>query len=84
MPARDWLASLKGFTAHQAIRMLGLYNTPLWQDESYHHLVRDGRFDRIRRYIENSPVRAGIVMTPEEFPWSSAAPRRSAAAGHKP
>jgi hypothetical protein len=84
VPARDWLGSLKGFTAHEAIRRLGLYNTPLWQDESYDHLVCDGQFDRIRRYIENSPVRAGIVMTPEEFPWSSAAPPRSAAAGHKP
>jgi hypothetical protein len=84
VPAPDWLGPLKGFTAHEAIGMLGLYHTPLWQDESYDHLVRDGEFDRIRRYIENSPMRAGIVMTPEEFPWSSAAPRRSAAAGQKP
>jgi REP element-mobilizing transposase RayT len=84
VPARDWLGPLKGFTAHDAIRMLGLYSTPFWQDESYDHLVRDGEFDRIRRYIENNPMRAGIVMTPREFPWSSAAPRRSAAAGQKP
>jgi hypothetical protein len=29
-------------------------------------------FDRIRRYIENNPVKAGLVTSPEDFRWSSA------------
>ncbi|HEY7388808.1 MAG TPA: transposase [Bryobacteraceae bacterium] len=79
----DWLRSLKGFTAHEANRLLGLSGKPFWQDESYDHLVRDGEFERIRRYIENNPVRAGLVTEPEDFLWSSA-PGRSPAAGQKP
>jgi putative transposase len=82
---RDWLGPLEGFTGHEAIRMLGLHSTPFWQDESYDHLVRDGGFERIKRYIENNPVKAGIVNTLEEFPWSSAAtPRGAALLGCKP
>jgi hypothetical protein len=28
---------------------------------------------RITRYIEQNPVRAGLCLVPEEWPWSSAA-----------
>ena len=75
--ARRWLGPLKGFTAHQANRILGRRG-PFWQDESYDHLIRDDReFERVQRYIEHNPVRAGLVALPEQFPWSSAAPGRS-------
>jgi putative DNA methylase len=50
-----------------------------WQDESYDHLVRsDGEFDRIRNYIEQNPVKAGLAKAPEEFRWSSAYAREAA------
>jgi len=84
--ARHWLGPLKGFTAHQANRLLGRH-APFWQEESYDHLVRDeGEFRRIEQYIENNPVKADLVASPERFPWSSAAglyltPGRSPAAG---
>ncbi len=82
VPAARWLGPLKGFTGHAANRLLGLRG-PFWQDESYDHLVRnDDEFDRVRRYIENNPVSAGLVHTPEEFLWSSA-PGGSPAAGRK-
>jgi len=65
--------TLKRFTAREANRILGLTGQPFWQDESYDRIVRDeAEFDRIGRYIGNNPVKAGIVTTPEEFPWSSA------------
>jgi hypothetical protein len=55
--------------------MLGLTGLPFWQDESYDRLVRnDTEFARIVDYIERNPVTAGLVATPEEFPWSSARP----------
>ena len=55
--------------------MLGLTGQPFWQDESYDRLVRnDLEFERIVNYIERNPVTAGLVLTPEEFPWSSARP----------
>ncbi len=70
--ARQWLGPLKGFTAHQVNRVLGKH-APFWQEESYDHLVRDGEeFRRIQRYIENNPVKAGLVGSAERFPWSSA------------
>jgi hypothetical protein len=31
---------------------------------------------RIIAYIENNPVKAGLVSRPEEFPWSSAHERQ--------
>ena len=59
--ATQWLGPLKGFTAHEANRMLGLSGKPFWQDESYDHLVRsDAEFERIRAYIESNPVKAGL------------------------
>jgi REP element-mobilizing transposase RayT len=72
--ATQWLGPLKGFTAYEANRMLGLRGKPFWQHEGYDHLVRsDEEFGRIRRYIENNPAAAGLVSRPEEFRWSSAA-----------
>jgi len=65
--------SLKRFTALEANRILGRTGQPFWQDESFDRLVRDdNEFDRIRHYIENNPVKAGLVAAAEEFVWSSA------------
>ncbi len=67
------LCSLKSATARQANTLLGRSGQPFWQEESYDHLVRDGdEFRRIRRHIENNPVRAGLVTGPEDYAWSSA------------
>jgi REP element-mobilizing transposase RayT len=72
--ARDWLGPLKGFTGYRALPALGLEVGPFWQDESYDHLVRNPQeFGRVKRYIEWNPVKAGIVCSPEEHLWSSAA-----------
>jgi len=69
------MQSLKRFTARQCNRVLGLTGHTFWQSESYDRLVRDGtEFQRIVRYIETNPVKAGLVATPEEFSWSSARP----------
>jgi len=68
-----WLGPLKGFTAHEANRILARTGKPLWQQESYDHVVGSGTgLDRVRRYIENNPVKARLAVTPEDFPWSSA------------
>ncbi len=70
--AKQWLGPLKGFTAHEANRALGRH-APFWQAESYDHLVRDEKeLRQTQRYIENNPVKAGLVELPEMFPWSSA------------
>jgi len=72
------MKSLKGSTAREANRVLKRTGEPFWQKESYDHWVRDHQeFENIRAYIENNPVKAGLVRTPQEFPWSSAGVERS-------
>jgi REP element-mobilizing transposase RayT len=68
------MKSLKGITARRATAMLTLTGTPFWQEESYDHLVRDEHeFKKISHYIEENPVRAGLVKTSSDHRWSSAA-----------
>ncbi len=83
VPSAIWLRTLKGFTAHEANLVLGRTGNPFWQSESYDHLVRPGEHDRIRRYIENNPVKAGLVASREDFLWSSARACWKRAAGPK-
>ena len=74
VPPSRLLKSLKGCTAREANRILGRTGEPFWQRESYDHWVRDqAEFGRIRRYIENNPVKAGLVAQASDYPWSSAA-----------
>ncbi|MDQ2945499.1 MAG: transposase [Acidobacteriota bacterium] len=56
------LQSLKGYTARQANLLLGRTGQKFWQAESYDHWVRDDKeMERISAYIENNPVKAGLV-----------------------
>jgi REP element-mobilizing transposase RayT len=68
-----WLGPLKGFSAHEANRILGRIGSAFWQDESHDHLVRsDLEFAKIWTYIENNPVKAGLASEAGDFRWSSA------------
>jgi hypothetical protein len=67
------LKGVKSFTAREANKILGLTGKPFWQAETYDHYVcNKGEWDRIASYIEDNPLKAGIVSTPEDCPWSSA------------
>jgi len=67
------LKSLKGATAREANKLVGRTGEPFWHKESYDDWVRDqAEFGRIRLYIENNPVKAGLVKLPHDYPWSSA------------
>ena len=73
VPLPKLTKSLKGITAKRANAMLGATGRPFWQEESYDHLVRNlSEFEKIRRYIEENPVRAGLVAEASVYPWSSA------------
>jgi REP element-mobilizing transposase RayT len=64
---------IKGATARQANRILDRTGTPFWQDESFDHWIRNPtEWQKIRNYIEQNPVKAGLVKRAEEWPWSSA------------
>jgi putative transposase len=72
LPSR-FLQTLKGYTARQANLVLNRTGQPFWQSESYDHWVRnDGERERIKSYIENNPVKAGLVTNVEDYRWSSA------------
>ena len=73
VPLPKLTKSLKGITAKKANAILGSTGRPFWQEESYDHVVRDkGEFEKIESYIEENPVRAGLVRDASEYRWSSA------------
>ena len=77
VPAGRLMKSLKGCTAREANRMLGRTGEPFWQKESYDHWVRDEReWVRIADYIENNPVKAGLVSRADQYRWSSRSNQR--------
>jgi putative transposase len=44
---------------------------PLWQVGYYDHVLRgDESVLAVARYVVLNPVRAGLVMAPEEWPWT--------------
>ena len=64
---------IKGSTSHRANAILSRKGQHFWQDESFDHWVRSSKeFDKIRAYIENNPVSAGLATAPQNWPWSSA------------
>ncbi len=72
-PVNALMKSLKGYTAREANRILDRTGTPFWQKESYDHWVRNqDEWKKIAAYIENNPVKAGLVSRPQDFRWSSA------------
>jgi putative transposase len=67
------LQCIKGFSAREANRVLDRTGEPFWQSECYDHWVRDeAELRRVRCYIENNPVRAGLARRPQDYRWSSA------------
>lgn len=65
---------IKGSSARLANLVLERTGKPFWQYETYDHLIRNSdELNRVIKYIERNPVRAGLAQTIEEWPWSSAA-----------
>ncbi len=68
--------SLNRFTATKCNKLLNTTGE-FWQTESYDHWVRDvEELERIMRYIEENPVKAGLAATPDEWQFSSASLRK--------
>jgi putative transposase len=75
LPSR-LMQSLKGTTARQANLILGRTGERFWQAESYDHWVRNtDEWRRISAYIEENPVKAGLVQCAEDYRFSSASHR---------
>jgi putative transposase len=72
LPLGRILQHWKGYTAKAANQILGREGT-FWEDDYFDRYIRDeDHFRRVVRYIENNPVRAGLVRVASEWPWSSA------------
>jgi putative transposase len=75
-PRERIVYSVNRFTATACNRLLKKKG-PFWQKESYDHWVRDHEeMKRIIRYIEENPVKAGLVADPHEWRFSSAWARK--------
>jgi putative transposase len=58
---------IKGGFSYRASRELG-FEGEIWQRGFSHEFVSDREsFIRHRNYIENNPVKAGLVSSPEEY-----------------
>jgi REP element-mobilizing transposase RayT len=71
------LHSWKSFTAHEANKILGR-DGDFWFREYYDRFIRNERhFANAREYIENNPVKAGLVNEKGQWRWSSASSEKS-------
>jgi len=72
VPRERVTRSLKRYTARECNRLLGRRGE-FWQPESYDRVVRnDAELERIVRYVERNPVKAGLCVSPEDWEFSSA------------
>ena len=63
----------KGGFSHE-LREKFPVNGDIWQRGFTDHRVRDGQdYEKHRAYIYENPVRAGLAVTADEFPFCSAA-----------
>lgn len=72
LQVRKITRALKGVTARKDNDILQRTGLPFWQDESFDHWIRNEGDHRLKHYIKRNPVKAGLVQSPEEWPWSSA------------
>ncbi len=69
-PLAQIMHTMKGYTAGRANRLLGR-SGQFWLHESYDHVVRDANeLERIVKYVVNNPVKAGLVLEWQQWPWT--------------
>ena len=70
-PLPEILKNWKSYTAKVANHILGREGT-FWQDDYFDRYIRDEEhYRRAVLYIENNPVKAGLVRLAAHWPWSS-------------
>ena len=63
------MQNIKKYTARLANSILGLEGQ-FWEKESYDHMLRNGEFENILKYIINNPVKAKLVSKPKDWQWT--------------
>ena len=68
-PLVDVMQCLKSTTAHRINKLLHT-SGPVWEEESFDHVLRsDESLKEKCEYIRQNPVEAGLVKSPEDYPW---------------
>jgi putative transposase len=68
-PLSLFIGKWKEWTAKYLHRRHG-YDAALWQDRFFDHLLRsEESYTEKRLYVQNNPVRAGLVKEPEAWPY---------------
>jgi len=63
--------SIKSYTATEANKLLNRKGKPFWAHESFDHYSRSNEeTERIVAYVLNNPVKAGLVESWMDWPWS--------------
>jgi len=76
LPVERITRGIKGVSAQEANRLLGRTGLAFWQGESFDRWVRSAaEGEKICRYIEENPVKAGLVDEAAAWCWSSAEKR---------
>ena len=71
-PMAEILESWKKYTAQKANRLLQRRGE-FWQTDYWDAYMRgSGHELETRKYIESDPTKAGLVLEPKTWPWSSA------------
>ncbi len=79
-PFSDIIKGFKSFTAREINRQLGRQGQ-LWQEDYWDRYIRNTRhFEAAARYIRENPVKAGLVKSARDWPWSSLGARASSPA----
>jgi len=66
----EWVSSVKKRTARAINEARGAQG-PIWQDERFDHIVRDGEWlGAFTRYIAENPVKDGLVARASEYQWT--------------
>ena len=70
--------AIKGVTSKRIGALLG-FEGRMWQPDYFDRVVRDdGHLERLTRYLEWNPVKAGLCADPTHWAWSSANPNTRA------
>lgn len=65
--------TIKSVSAHRINRLLRR-SGPVWQEESFDHVIRRGHFYEKVGYVLTNPERKGIVPNWRDYPWCWCAP----------
>jgi REP element-mobilizing transposase RayT len=72
VPMRLITKAIKGPSARHANLLLGRTGQHFWQDECFDHWIRNrAEFEKVKSYVEQNPVRAGLVTDCGRWPWSN-------------